>query len=121
MNLQNLESISVIAASWIGIVVTIYNLFDSKKKGHRVDKNITTVYHKSDWFNLFKKIWIYFILIALFVYAIYNKISTSDVVTKLDVLLISGCVGVIILLIIRIMYVYTIWKAIRSLDDGIAY
>ncbi|WKY59871.1 hypothetical protein Q5H80_20165 [Vibrio sp. SNU_ST1] len=121
MTLQDIESISVIVASWVGIVYTLVTLFSRKKDVQNSSSNYEDS-SKYDITELMRVLWKYVLTSCLFCFAIYSNVSNGGAVQKIDILVISGCIGAIILLLVRMMYVYTMWSAIRELrKDNIAY
>lgn len=122
MTLQDIESISVIAASWVGIVFTLVSLFSRKKDSIQNSSSSSEDPSKYDITGLIHLLWKYVLASCLFCFAIYSNVVNSGVVQKIDILVISGCIGAIILLLVRMMYVYTMWSTIRELKkDNIAY
>ncbi|EJB8445183.1 hypothetical protein ATY35_19725 [Vibrio cidicii] len=122
MTLQDLESISVIAASWFGICATVVSIFKKSKPETGVNDSTSSSTGKSDRISLLKRLWKYILAIFLFCFAIIRNVTGESSVDKLDVLLISGCVGVIILLLVRMMYIYTLWSVSKYFEkDSAAY
>lgn len=122
MTLQDIESISVIVASWVGIIFTLVSLFGKNKDQSERSTANSQGYSKSDMTDLIGLLWKYALSSCLFCFAIYNNVTNGESVEKVDVLVISGCIGVIILILIRMMYMYTIWSTVRELQkDNVVY
>jgi hypothetical protein len=122
MTLKDIESISVIAASWVGIIFTLVSLFNRKKDSVQNSSSNSEGSSKYDITGLIRLLWKYVLASCLFCFAIYSNVVNGGIVQKIDILVISGCIGVIILLLVRMMYVYMMWSTIRELrKDNIAY
>jgi asparagine N-glycosylation enzyme membrane subunit Stt3 len=122
MTLKEIESISVIAASWVGIIFTLLSLFNRKKDSVQNSSSNSEGSSKYDITGLIRLLWKYVLASCLFCFAIYSNVVNGGIVQKIDILVISGCIGVIILLLVRMMYVYMMWSMIRELrKDNIAY
>jgi asparagine N-glycosylation enzyme membrane subunit Stt3 len=122
MTLKEIESISVIAASWVGIIFTLLSLFNRKKDSVQNSSSNSEGSSKYDITGLIRLLWKYVLASCLFCFAIYSNVVNGGIVQKIDILVISGCIGVIILLLVRMMYVYMMWSTIRELrKDNIAY
>jgi hypothetical protein len=122
MTLKDIESISVIAASWVGIIFTLVSLFNRKKDSVQNSSSNSEGSSKYDITGLIRLLWKYVLASCLFCFAIYSNVVNGGIVQKIDILVISGCIGVIILLLVRMMYVYMMWSMIRELrKDNIAY
>tara|TARA_R110001606_G_scaffold398655_1_gene578234 strand:- start:128 stop:496 length:369 start_codon:yes stop_codon:yes gene_type:complete len=122
MTLQDIESLSVIAASWAGIIFTLVSLLGKNKGSPEKSTANSQGYSKSDVTDLIRLLWKYAFASCLFGVAIYSNVANGELVEKIDILVISGCTGAIILLLGRMMYFYTMWSAIRFLKkDSIAY
>lgn len=117
MSLQEFESISVIIASWAGIFFAIISLMKKDDNGEKSQKPKSKKY---TYLYLFKMVRVYLLTIIFFSLVIYKLISSGTIVGKTDILVISSCVGAIILSLVVCMYKYTLWTAFRSLDDRIA-
>ncbi|OAZ99913.1 hypothetical protein [Halomonas sp. G11] len=122
MTLETLESISVIAASWIGIICGIISLLKGKEKSSNDKPEKRNSSPTRYGYRILLK-WVRFYLLAIVFFAllIASIVIKTKVVSITDVLTISSCVGAIILMLVATAYKYTIWKTMRELDSDIEY
>ncbi len=126
MTLDQLESISVIAASWFGIIVALLSIFKAKAVPEPSSKHSNSPTIQDDTWRTKYTIWVYikwvkYYLVAILFFALVlaNVATNNTPVSALSVISISACTGAIILMITGCAYKYVLWQLSREFDSNI--
>ncbi len=121
MTLETFESISVIAASWVGIICGIISLLKSRGNSNPAHTSEAEVHNSGrySYGTLFNWVRPYILTMVFFMLVIANTVINTKVVSIIDVLSIASCVGAIIFMLVACAYKYTIWQTMRAIDDDI--
>ena len=123
MTLDQIESISVIAASWFGIFFALQQFVKSRTAPRPTASDVTVT--EEGWktkytiFLYLKWIRLYILAILFFVLVLTNIAINNNTPTALDVMSISACTGVIIFMLTGCAYKYILWQTLRSFDSNI--
>lgn len=123
MPLEQIESISVILASWFGILFALYQLVQSRTSpSHTVIEAYAARKSLVKQCNIvvyMKWIRFYTLTILFFFFVLTNIAINNNAPTVLDVISISACTGVIIFMLTGCAYKYILWKTLRSFESNI--
>ena len=125
MTLDQIESISVIAASWFGILFALQQFVKSKTEPTSAASEVShpegTWKSKYTIYFYLKHIRLYVLVILFFILALINFATNNKAPTTLDVISISACTGAIIFMLTGCAYKYTIWKTLKAFDSNVEY
>ncbi|WP_045856554.1 hypothetical protein [Teredinibacter purpureus] len=118
MTIDNIESISVIAASWVGIICGISALFNkgASNPEERKDRGNNTS-NKYTLLVLLKFIRVYILSIIAFILVVSKIVISTKSVSIVDVVATSSCIGAIVFMLVVCVYKYTLWKTMRNMGD----
>jgi len=123
MTLDQVESISVIAASWFGILFALQQFVKSRTATSQTASEVSVT--EEGWqtkytIPVYLK-WVRFYVLAIFFFALVltNIAINNNTPTALDVISISACTGAIIFMLTGCAYKYILWQTFRSFDSNI--